>query len=289
MLIYFYFAPLRCELYDLHTPPILYSSLFSLLILETLVLIVDTIIFSVSCRGRIDHVKYIDDFEDIKHQIEVENGIARDRKLGRGKEGWPDPDHFSPRRSLKCYIYIRLSLYLFEYASIISCTYAIWAPAILNEIAECQFYDNPLKFAHAVVVILWITLSVYVVGFLIFLDPIGCCTPGLLEELDFLDRMDDWGDETTYKVFQFHRSYLQTRSIQRRMQGIFCCLGLKGHQSRGIALEDAASVLQTIFSDVDLVTTDLAAGFILLNRHQKRMKQKSKRAHYLDEELKRVG
>ena len=277
VLIYFYAAPFECDDEDIATPPWLYGTLFALLLLELFVLIDDAIIMSLSCRGRIDHSTP----PDPERVFAVRNGLVTDT----GKFGWPDPDQGSPRHKLKRYLYIRNILFVLEIILSALYGYACWSPAVTDQVTKCEAYNGPLAFARAVVVASWIVIIIYFIGWLIYLDPIGLCTPGLVDELEILDKLDHMKDPTEFDLFKFHRASLETSHIRHRLQTIFCCLGLKGHQSRGRALQDAASALHTIFNDVDLVGSDLVAGLILLNLEQKR---KLRSGDCLDEELKQV-
>lgn len=277
VLFYFYAAPFECDTEDVATPPWLYGTLFSLTLLELIVLIDDAVIMSLSCRGRIDHSTP----PDLERMFAIRNGLVRDT----GKSGWPDPDRGSPRAKLKRYIYIRNVLFILEVIHSAFYGYACWSPAVTDQLSKCEAYSGPLAFARAVVVAWWIVIIIYAVGWLIYVDPIGLCTPGLLDELEILDKLDHIGDPTEVDLFKFHRASLETSHIRRRLQTICCCLGLRGHQSRGMALQDAAGAFHTIFNDVDLVGSDIVAGLILLNLDQK---QKVRSGHCLVEEHKQV-
>ena len=73
-----------------------------------------------------------------------------------------------------------------------------------------------------------------------------------------------------------HNAEISRRKLQRRLQVLCCCLGIGGHRSRGVALDDVARGLYTIFSETDVVLSDVIAGFHLLHRHQKRKCRKGK-------------
>ena len=76
------------------------------------------------------------------------------------------------------------------------------------------------------------------------------------------------------KVTQVHNDSVSRQNYERRLRAIFCCLGVKGHKARGAALEDVARGLYTVFSETDVVLSDVIAGFALLRNHQREQKKK---------------
>ena len=265
--MYLYAAPLRCDDETLTAPPWLYGTLFTTLLLELAVVINDAIITSKSCRGRIDHSREL--------SIEEERSLQHSNIGAKGTLTFKrrDPDNDSPRRKIKRWLFSRVVLFVFEVLLSALYGYACWSPAVTEKLLECDAFTGPMSFARAVAVTWWLVNIISAVVWLIYIDPVGLCTPGLLDRLDFLDEIDELTNPTEHDLFKFHRASIEARSIRRRLQTICCCLGLKGHQSRGLALEDAAQAMHTIFSDVDLVGSDLMAGLILLNKDQKRKKR----------------
>ena len=66
------------------------------------------------------------------------------------------------------------------------------------------------------------------------------------------------------------------RKIFRRFRALCCCFGAGGNQSSALAVQDAAKAFHTLFSDLDLVPSDLVAGLILLKRDQRQKKETCK-------------
>ena len=238
------------------TPPWLYGTLFAVLLLEFAVMINDAIIMSKSCSGRIDHSRELDP-EEVMFDASTNSR-------------WPDPDSGSPRRKIKRFLFSHVLLFLLEIILSALFGYACWSPALTHQLLKCDEFKGPIYFARAVAVTWWLVIIISCVLWLIYLDPIGVCSSGLIDQMDFLDEVDEIPDPKERDLFKFHRGSIGSRRIRRRLQTICCCLGLTGHESRGLALEDAAKAIHTIFDDVDLVASDLAAGLILLNRDQKR-------------------
>lgn len=276
VLIYLYVAPLGCEDETISTPPWLYATLFAILLLELAVLINDAIIMSKSCRGRIHHY---DTDEESKFARDINRTISvrSDATDGSTVPRWPDPDSVSPRRQIKRYLCSRVFLFLLEFILSGLYGYACFSPAVTEALLECDEFKSPVYFARTIAVMWWVVLLISTIGWSIFLDPVGLCSTGLIDQLDFLDQEEEIEDPTQYGLFKFHRASVGKRRIQRRLKALCCCcLRLTQHNDRGLALEDAARVMQTIFNDVDLVGSDLIAGLILLNKDQKRKRREGK-------------
>ena len=285
-------------------PPVLYSSFFILLTIQIGVIIVETIIMSISYRGRI----------------------------------WAT----EKRKSLPTYIYIRLILLVFEIIAAIVCSIASFNSNLIGKL-ECNSYRVAVALVKASSILIWIKIVAFKVRMCLFIDPCGCFTPGLLQHLSFLDTVDDVGETPTpfrrersdswfsyifhlkrpplapaysrapsYSASRYgitsavrfwdrqvsisqnlrggitpeeffrhisrvHRNHIESRQLERRLRVIFCCLCVGGHRSRGIAMKDIARALYTLFDfdeeeegqgSVRLVLSDVIAGFQLVNKYQ---------------------
>ena len=280
VLVYLYVAPVGCNDLTLEAPPWLYGTLFATLLLEFAVLMNDAVIMSISCRGRIDHSR-----EPGPDETTYMFDMA---ELSIKKRRWLDPDSTSPRRSIKWCLYFRVFLFLLEIVLSGFYGYAVWSPQITDQILQCDRFTGPVYFARGVAITWWIVIIISSILWSVFLDPIGICSPRILEELDnFSDEEEDKeADSSEHTVLKF-RAHIGWKRIKRRLMSLFCCcLGVVRHRERGVALEDAARVMQSIFNDVDLVGSDLVAGLILLNRDQRR---KIRNNECLVSDYKKVG
>ena len=75
------------------------------------------------------------------------------------------------------------------------------------------------------------------------------------------------------KVTKIHNDSINRKKIERKLRAIFCCLGVKGQKARGVALEDVARGLYTVFSEMNIVLSDVIAGFSLLRKSQLKIKK----------------
>jgi hypothetical protein len=76
------------------------------------------------------------------------------------------------------------------------------------------------------------------------------------------------------RATKVHNDSINRQKYERRLRALFCCLGVKGQKSRGVALEDVARGLYTVFSETDTVLSDVIAGFSLLREHQLEKKKR---------------
>ena len=266
VLIYLFVGPEGCPEPQENVPPFLYGSLFAFIGVQLLTVLVENVIFSISAKGSIyDH---------------------RTKK--------------PRRRSIGLWLLVRVGLFFVETAVVIVCTVAVFGPAPYAAGAlQCpEYHDGPLVFAEAVTVGLIVLLTLYAIGFTIYLDPLGiCCAPSLLKDTKHLqdhsslphnckytEEGTDGDSErktldevaTQSNVGQVHRNHIGFGRIFRKFRGVVCCLSAGGKRSRTTAMQEVALALHTVFSDVGVkkpeervVPSDLVAGMILVSRNQK--------------------
>ena len=107
-------------------------------------------------------------------------------------------------------------------------------------------------------------------------------------------------EEFTRQISHIHRNHVGMRRLQRRLRVLFCFLCVGGHRSRGIALEDIARALYTLFDfddeeaeeggreSVRLVLSDVIAGFKLVNRYQKSKTERLQEGEKLEDKFRTV-
>lgn len=312
-------------------PPLLYYSAFLLLAIEIAIAIDETIIMSISYRGRI---------------WEIEK-----------------------RTSLPRYLYVRLILVVLEFVASVTSSIAVFNPASIAKL-ECNSYHVAIALAKTCVILVWIKFTMSFVGLCFFLDPCGVFSPGFLQHLSFLDTADDVGETPTFlkgranelelahflrlqqpsplrtntpasplavsadgskgrrvsnvrfwqrqvsvaqalrggitheeftrQITRFHRNHIGLRRLERRLRVLFCCLGVGGHRSRGIALKDIARALYTLFDfeegegvgeggeGVRLVLSDVIAGFKLVNLYQLNKMTRLKEGERIEDKFRKV-
>ena len=213
----------------LDSPPWLYGTLFATLLLEFAVVIDDAIIMSKSCRGRIDHS------QEPKLEEVIHHKLNRDPTTKK-KQRWLDPDSTSPRKHLKRYLFLRFFLFILEIILSGLYGYACWSPAVTEQLLDCKKFRGPIYFARAVAVSWWLVILITSVMWTIFLDPVGMCSPGLLDQLDFLDEDDIGTDPTKTHLFGIHRARVGSKRIKRRLRTFFVAVSGPEGTGRGVWL-----------------------------------------------------
>ena len=213
----------------------------------------------------------------------------------------------SPRRHITKLIYVRAFIAVFELVSLVVATVGTWLPATVRELQPCPGTLVALHFARAIIFFLWIVYFCFLFKVLIYTDPLGCFSPGLLEHIPLLDEKpsSEPGEEADGEVLTarqysywvtgrerlFHQlsrttsagNVLQRREtvnegevsytkMKRRLGALFCCLCVRDEGSVGGALEEVARGFYTIFGDYDNspVLTDIIAGLRMVHYDQKR-------------------
>ena len=306
---------------DSGLPPILYCSFFILLTVEIATAFVETVIMSISCRGRI--------WETEKRDPHI----------------------------LK-YIYFSLVLLVLEFIAVILCSVASFNQSVIGQL-DCNSYAVAVALLQTSSVVVLLKFTGSIIKLLVFLDPCGLFTPGLLQHLSFLDSADDHGempapleepqtlplfsilqnpstysptarpplersgsnvirfwrqssiahavhggytlDEISQQAARFRSNHIGLRRLQRRLRIMLCCLGVGGQRSRGVALEDVARALYTLFDfeeeeneeeneeeRVNLVLSDVIAGFKLVNIYQRNKTKRLGEGERLEDKFRMV-
>ena len=137
-------------------PPLLYISLSITNVVLFLTIVNEGVIFSLSLRGRIHDTENVR--KNFPHALEV-----------------------------------RVVLMIVEIISLIVTTVGVFHPQFGGEAIECTDYRRgPLVFAKVIVCIMWFLVVILALALFFALDPMGCCSPSLL---DFGREAGDLGTE----------------------------------------------------------------------------------------------
>jgi sn1-specific diacylglycerol lipase len=241
--------PTDCEDESATIPPLFYISLsiFNLVLFFTIVN--EGVIFSLSLRGRIH-------------------------------------DTANTRKYFPCVVEVRVALMFIEILTLIVTSVGTFDGNVGGDAIECGTYrDKPLVFAKVIVSLAWVLTLALGVALVIGLDPLGFCSPSFIDEIkdskELGKELDEEGfivpgkighDETVGRRRKTFHVELGHRKIFRRLQALLCCVS-SSTRSSGVAMQDAAKALHTVFGDLNIVPTDVVAGLILLKRDQRRKKE----------------
>ncbi len=247
VLIYLFFGPSEClddnQLPE-RVPPFLYGSLFAFCVILCMGIFNEAIIFSVSVKGNIEDPK---------------------RK----------------RRGILVWLMIRCVLIAIETVTSLLCTVAVFSESSFAAGAlRCsEYHDGPLLFARIVVICMLVTELLYILGFMVFVDPCGWfCSPSILPSMENIDNYvkktpaelqdveNDYARES--RLGHVHSNHVSYRDTLRKVKTALCCFGANGNRSRQTAMQEMALALHTLFNNEDRVPSDLVAGLVLVSRKQ---------------------
>lgn len=197
-------------------------------------------------------------------------------------------------------LYLRLTLAVCELLAILASLVAVFHPSAISSVEQCNGFGSRIAFARGVVLFQVACHFFFLLKMCFYADLLGCFTPGLLERISFPDKeegveasmtIDDSSAATEVNLWrrrkgifdiqntdlesatQVHNDSISLEKYKSKMGKLFSCLGVTGQRSKGVALNDVAQGLFTIFNDVDAVLSDVVAGFTLLKSKQQRRKK----------------
>lgn len=93
----------------------------------------------------------------------------------------------NPRKHITKFIFIRALVAVLELCCLVLATVAVWLPSSTQSLLACPSTSTALHVTRAVIFFVWIVYFCFLLKVLIYVDPIGCFSPGLLEHISFLD------------------------------------------------------------------------------------------------------
>lgn len=194
------------------------------------------------------------------------------------------------QRCMPRLIYLRMVIAMLELIALLVSIIDLYHPSAVSMVEECEPLGARLTFARAVVlfqvvcyVLFWCTVCIYV-------DPLGCCTPGVLNGLGdddgrIWDQFDTISVDESSAVMEDHVWRRKNRLLvnddhidtvqkhERRLHALNCCLRVKCARLRGVVAEDVGRGLYPVFGVMDYVLSDVIAGFTLLKEDQLKTKK----------------
>lgn len=242
-LFYIYFAPFAysgnmdtdssgsggCEKVE---PPLLFAvSLFLVLCMQILVAISEVCIFAVSSQGT----------------------VTNDKR----------------RRWLPLLLYLRIALAAADVASLIFASWAVLSGDTFSELEQCPPSITALRFSQAIVSVIWFTLLVYAIGFLLYLGP-ACCFKMSQPLPDYLVNVEqDEQNRSAKKLWKNAvRGTIQSRRIARDLKKTSSLVCVKDSPATNAALDELSYAFYRVFRNIGLVPSDILAGFLILHRNQ---------------------
>ncbi|XP_065890024.1 diacylglycerol lipase-beta-like isoform X2 [Dysidea avara] len=192
-----------------------------------------------------------------------------------------------PRRHLPHFLRLRAFLYFVEVLGIAFGGYVAWNPYIHDHI-DCVRANRVKQAIEAYVISVIVVLTIIIILFLVYFDPLGLQTPSLLKELHIIHDDDDDDKSVNITVNKFGqkqckgeddstaanengRSYSASSRMQwaRRVRMFCCCVSGRNNRAKVKAMEDIAHAMATMFDKVDIVLSDFVVALMLVHRDQK--------------------
>ena len=185
--------------------------------------------------------------------------------------------HTKPRRHITKLLYIRIVVFFVEVAVMIYASNAVFNPRLSSSIKSC--IPTTVKFLEAIIILLWVIITFYMVGFLIFSDPLGCFSNSFRE--GFNEGMAAFDNNTLQRpqrnmhparrlvrAKSLHRNRVEVKRASQKIRRICKLCRLGG--GKATAFEDLARLFFKLFGNVDLVLSDILAAIVLMSREQNR-------------------
>ncbi len=92
-----------------------------------------------------------------------------------------------PRKHITKFIFIRGLIAILEFCGLVVASVAVWLHSSSESLLLCPATSTALHVTRALIIFMWLVYFCFLVKVLIYIDPIGCLSPGLLEHVSFLD------------------------------------------------------------------------------------------------------
>ena len=110
---------------------------------------------------------------------------------GRGSI-WKNTD---PRKHITKFIFIRGLIAVLEFCGLVVASIAVWLRSSSEALLACPATSTVLHITRALTIFMWLIYLCFLLKVLIYIDPIGCLSPGLLEYISFLDSHEQVTEE----------------------------------------------------------------------------------------------
>lgn len=92
-----------------------------------------------------------------------------------------------PRKHITKLIFVRALIAVLEFCVLVVASITVWLRSTTEALLACPSTSAVLHVTRAVTISMWIVYMFFLLKVLIYVDPIGCFSPGLLEHISFLD------------------------------------------------------------------------------------------------------
>lgn len=163
-----------------------------------------------------------------------------------------------PRKPIKYLLYVRIAFLVIEFVILISGTYLAFSP---RDTEICQALDTAVLVVKLIVCAGWCVLFAFLVVCLIYMDPCHCYS-AKINYTPVIARIIEEGNlDTTVAETHWRLSH----SVWEKRFRVLCCL-TGSDDTHQVAYREVAEIFAHLFCDTNVVSSDIAAGMVLLQR-----------------------
>ncbi|XP_046448702.1 diacylglycerol lipase-beta-like isoform X2 [Daphnia pulex] len=168
------------------------------------------------------------------------------------------------RKNVPTILYIRIILGVPEMAWTV-----VGSVGVFSTKDSCITSEMTLRVVQGLVIFNWILVVLFFIGVMMVFDPLGHHHTAIIssETVDIVDARSPFevGFEQRTRIWEWRCKFLCCSCCSSA-----CCSRSGDNASVNDAFGDVAEVLTTLFHDLDLVPSDIAAGLLLLHLRTKR-------------------
>ena len=168
-----------------------------------------------------------------------------------------------PRKPIVQILYFRIVVLVFEFIVLVIGTFLAFKPRDESEFSRCERLDTALLVVKLIVGAGWCVLIAFVIVCCIYMDPCHCYS-AKINYTPVITRIIEEGKLDT-TVAETH--WRLNHSVWEKRFRVLCCF-TGSDDTHQIAYREVAEIFAHLFCDTNVVSSDIAAGMVLLQREQ---------------------
>lgn len=175
-----------------------------------------------------------------------------------------------PRKPIRTILHVRIIFLGVEFVVLIAGTYLAFAPRV----ETCQDLDKAVLAVRLLVGAGWCVLIFFLVFSVIYMDPCHCYS-AKINYTPVISRIIEEGNTNT-TVAETH--WRLSHSVWEKRFRVLCCLS-GSDDTHQVAYKEVAEIFAHLFCDTNVVSSDIAAGMVLLQREHLAEERRGRRSN----------
>ena len=172
-----------------------------------------------------------------------------------------------PRKPVRYLLYVRIAFLIVEFIVLIIGTFLAFSP---RATATCENLHTAVLVVRLIVGAGWCVLIVFLVVCCIYMDPCHCYS-AKINYTPVITRIIEEGNlDTTVAETHWRLSH----SVWEKRFRVLCCL-TGSTDTHHVAYREVAEIFAHLFCDTNVVSSDIAAGMVLLQREHLALERQS--------------